>query len=74
MVIDIRIKMSKNILGKKIKDYREFRQNFKRRPGSKANLDQKQLEKIEEKGFMPSLGHLIKISRALGVSVGNFSR
>ncbi|MFW6310329.1 MAG: cupin domain-containing protein, partial [Prolixibacteraceae bacterium] len=31
-----------------------------------------QIEKIEEKGIVPSLGHLIKISRALGVRIGTF--
>ncbi len=30
------------------------------------------MKKIEEMGVMPSLGHLIKISRALGVRVGTF--
>lgn len=64
--------MNKNFVGKKIRDYREFRQISKEDLALKANLDQKQLEKIEEKGIMPSLGHLIKISRALGVRLGTF--
>jgi transcriptional regulator with XRE-family HTH domain len=64
--------MSKNILGKKIKEYREFRQITRKDLAFKANLDIEQLEKIEEKGVMPSLGHLIKISRALGVRIGTF--
>jgi transcriptional regulator with XRE-family HTH domain len=64
--------MSKNILGKKIKEYREFRQISREDLALKANLDAEQLEKIEIKGVMPSLGHLIKISRALGVRIGTF--
>jgi transcriptional regulator with XRE-family HTH domain len=64
--------MSKNILGKKIKEFREFRQITREDLALKANLDKQQLEKIEEKGVMPSLGHLIKISRALGVRIGTF--
>jgi quercetin dioxygenase-like cupin family protein len=43
-----------------------------RAPNLKANLDENQLECIEEKGIVPSLGHLIKITRALGVRIGTF--
>jgi transcriptional regulator with XRE-family HTH domain len=53
--------MSKNFVGGKIRDFREFRRISREELALKTNLDQKQLEKIEEKGFMPSLGHLIKI-------------
>jgi transcriptional regulator with XRE-family HTH domain len=59
-------------IGKKIKEFREFR-NIKRDDlALKANLDPQQLESIEEKGIVPSLGHLIKITRALGVRIGTF--
>lgn len=64
--------MNKNILGKKIKDFREFRQISREDLALKSNLDIKQIQKIEEDGVMPSLGHLIKISRALGVRTGTF--
>lgn len=64
--------MKKNVPGKKIKEYREFRQISREDLALKANLDTEQLQKIEEKGVMPSLGHLIKISRALGVRIGTF--
>ena len=64
--------MSKNFVGEKIRDFREFRRISREELALKANLDQKQLERIEDKGFMPSLGHLIKISRALGVRLGTF--
>jgi quercetin dioxygenase-like cupin family protein/DNA-binding XRE family transcriptional regulator len=59
-------------LGSKIKDYREFRQISRTELALKANLDENQLEYIEEKGIVPSLGHLIKITRALGVRIGTF--
>ena len=58
--------------GKKIKEFREFRQITRDDLALKANLDKAQMKKIEEMGVMPSLGHLIKISRALGVRVGTF--
>ncbi len=64
--------MNKKALGKKIRDFREFRQVSMEDLALKANLDKNQLEKIEEKGVIPSLGHLIKISRALGVRIGTF--
>jgi transcriptional regulator with XRE-family HTH domain len=64
--------MNKKALGKKIRDFREFRQISMEDLALKANLDANQLEKIEEKGVIPSLGHLIKISRALGVRIGTF--
>lgn len=59
-------------IGKKIRDFREFRMIDRAGLALKANLDESQLEMIEEKGKVPSLGHLIKISRALGVRLGTF--
>jgi transcriptional regulator with XRE-family HTH domain len=63
---------SQYILGKKIKQFRNFRQISREELALNANLDSRQIENIEEKGIMPSLGHLIKISRALGVRIGTF--
>ncbi|SHI34460.1 transcriptional regulator, XRE family with cupin sensor [Tangfeifania diversioriginum] len=63
--------MKKN-LGEKIKQFREFRQISREDLALNANLDITQLEEIEEKAAFPSLGHLIKISRALGVRIGTF--
>ena len=62
----------KNNLGNKLKDFREFRHISRPELALKANLDEKQLELIEESGNVPSLGHLIKITRALGVRIGTF--
>jgi transcriptional regulator with XRE-family HTH domain len=64
--------MKQNKIGKKIKEYREFRQISIEELAINANMDVSQLEFIEEKGTVPSLGHLIKISRALGVRIGTF--
>lgn len=61
-----------NKVGKKIKNYREFKQISREDLALKANLDVSQLQHIEEKGNVPSLGHLIKITRALGVRMGTF--
>ena len=63
---------SKSKIGKKLKEFREFKQITRENLALMANLDIKQLETIEEKGIVPSLGHLIKISRALGVRIGTF--
>ena len=61
-----------NKIGKKIKVFREFRQISVSDLALRANLDVSQLEHIENAGNVPSLGHLIKISRALGVRLGTF--
>ena len=63
---------AENKIGSKIKEFREFRQIKRNDLALKANLDPLQLEYIEEKGIVPSLGHLIKITRALGVRIGTF--
>jgi transcriptional regulator with XRE-family HTH domain len=59
-------------IGIKIKEFREFRKIEREDLALHANLDIAQLEQIEEKGIVPSLGHLIIISRALGVRLGTF--
>lgn len=59
-------------IGKKIKEFREFRQISREEIALKANMDVAQLEGIEEKGTVPSLGHLIKLSRVFGVRIGTF--
>ncbi len=64
--------MDQNKIGKKIKAFRELRQISINDLALNANLDVSQLEQIEKKGNVPSLGHLIKISRALGVRLGTF--
>jgi quercetin dioxygenase-like cupin family protein len=62
----------KNNIGRKIKDFRKFKKISRSGLALKSNLDEKQLENIEEKGIVPSLGHLMKITRALGVRIGTF--
>lgn len=62
----------KNKIGKKIKEFREFRKIQIEDLAVQANIDINQLKWIEEKGKVPSLGHLIKITRALGVRIGTF--
>ncbi len=61
-----------NKIGRKIKTLREFRKITNNDLSLSANLGVSQLEEIERKGNVPSLGHLIKISRALGVRLGTF--
>ncbi len=61
-----------NSIGIKIKKFREFRQISIDELALSANLEVSQLDRIEKEGTVPSLGHLIKISRALGVRLGTF--
>lgn len=61
-----------NSVGTKIREYREFRKISLEDLALKANMDIKQLEFIEESGNVPSLGHFIRITRALGVRMGTF--
>lgn len=63
---------NKQQIGKKIKEFREFRKLSREDLALKANLDVAQLERIEDHGTVPSLGHLIKLSRAFGVRIGTF--
>jgi len=63
---------NRNKIGKKIKDFRELRQITRDDLALRANLDPSQLELIEEKGVLPSLGHLIRIARAFDVRIGTF--
>lgn len=63
---------SKNVLGEKIKQFREFRKISREELALNSNMDVTQIQQIEDKGIAPSLGHLIKISRALGVRIGTF--
>lgn len=65
------MKNQKNI-GSKIKEFREFRQISRESLSLQANLDERQLQLIEDEGSVPSLGVLIKISRAMGVRIGTF--
>ncbi len=62
----------KNKLGQKIKEFREFRKISRSELALKANLNEEQLEQIEEQGNVPSLGYLMKLTRALGVRIGTF--
>lgn len=63
---------NRKTVGKKIKDFREFRQISREDLALRANLDPAQIEMIEEKGSLPSLGHLIRIARAFDVRIGTF--
>ena len=62
----------KNKIGIKIREFREFKKIQIDDLAVQANIDIDQLKWIEETGKVPSLGHLIKITRALGVRIGTF--
>lgn len=59
-------------IGEKIRHYREMHNITREDLAQNANLDEKQLKKIEDEGIVPSLGPLIRIARALGVRIGTF--
>ncbi|MCL3779863.1 XRE family transcriptional regulator [Prolixibacteraceae bacterium JC049] len=63
--------MGKNI-GKKIRQIREMKEISREELAERTNLNTEQIERIEDKEVVPSLGPLIKIARTLGVRLGTF--
>ncbi|PIF05837.1 MAG: DNA-binding protein [Draconibacterium sp.] len=61
-----------NTIGNKIKSFRQLKGISCEDLALKANIDLTQLQLVEDEGKVPSLGHLIKIARALGVRMGTF--
>lgn len=59
-------------IGKKIKTFREFKNVSQSELAENSGIDVSRIKQIEEKGKLPTLGHLIKLSRALGVRIGTF--
>ncbi len=59
-------------LGERIQSIRENKALSLSDVASRINLEESQLSEIENGTFSPSLGVLIKISRALGVRLGTF--
>ena len=62
---------SDKIIGNRIREYREMRKISLGELAQRSDLNPDQLRRIEE-GLIPSLGPLIKVSRALGVRLGTF--
>ncbi len=60
----------KRDIGKKIRQYRESLQITRDELAERSGLDIEQIIKIEDKKEIPSLGPLIKITRALGTRLG----
>jgi len=63
-----------NNVGEKIKSIREIRKVTLEELAERSGMDISLVQKIEEGKNIPSLAPLIKIARALGVRLGNFSR
>ena len=61
-----------SIVGLKIKGIREFKKITIAEMSERTGLSEKQIESIENDQYLPSLGPLIKIARALGVRLGTF--
>ena len=63
---------SHSIVGSKIKGIRESKNISVDELSERSGLSAEQIESIETDDFLPSLGPLIKIARALGVRLGTF--
>lgn len=61
-----------SIVGFKIKSIRESKNITIEDVSERSGLSIEQIESIENDQFLPSLGPLIKIARALGVRLGTF--
>lgn len=60
------------IVGAKIKGLRESKNLSTEEIAERSGLSVSQIESIENEQYLPSLGPLIKIARALGVRLGTF--
>ncbi|HMB31695.1 MAG TPA: cupin domain-containing protein [Desulfohalobiaceae bacterium] len=64
--------MSSKDIGPRIKKLRELKEVSLEELSSRTNLDTDFLEALEEENITPSLGPLLKISRALATRLGTF--
>ena len=64
--------MAAHNLGEKIKTYRSMHNVSRERLAELSGLDPEFLRSLEEDDIHPSLGPLLKISRALGTRLGTF--
>jgi transcriptional regulator with XRE-family HTH domain len=63
---------SKNNVGEKIKEIREFKKITVEELALRSNLGEDQIKQIEESKVLTSLAPIIKIARSLGVRLGTF--
>ena len=63
---------SNSVIGSKIKAIRESKNISIEEISERSGLSTQQIESIENDQNLPSLGHLIKVARALGVRLGTF--
>lgn len=61
-----------SIVGFKIKGIRESKNMSVDELAERSGLSAEQIESVEQQEYLPSLGPLIKIARALGVRLGTF--
>jgi transcriptional regulator with XRE-family HTH domain len=64
--------MAAQNLGEKLRKYREMNNVSRQRLAELSGLGQEFLRSLEEEDLHPSLGPLLKISRALGTRLGTF--
>ncbi|MFO7818205.1 MAG: cupin domain-containing protein [Desulfovibrionales bacterium] len=64
--------MSKEKIGSRIKKFREMEEITREELASRSGLDIDFIQGIEEDNMYPSIGPLLKISRALGTRLGTF--
>jgi transcriptional regulator with XRE-family HTH domain len=66
------MQQSKNVVGAKIRGFRESKNISVEEIAQRSGLSVEQINSIENDVNLPSLGPLIKIARALGVRLGTF--
>ncbi len=64
--------MEEKKLGERVKAFRELQEISREELASRTGLDPRFIEQLENDDASPSLGPLLKISRALGVRLGTF--
>ncbi|MGE4552603.1 MAG: helix-turn-helix domain-containing protein [Desulfovibrionaceae bacterium] len=64
--------MDEHKIGQRIKKFRENKEITLEQMADRTGLDLNFLRAVEEENMYPSLGPLLKISRALGVRLGTF--
>ena len=64
--------MEENKIGQRIKKFRENKEISLEQLADRTGLDLSFLTAVEDQSMYPSLGPLLKISRALGVRLGTF--
>ena len=64
--------MKRERIGDRIKQFREIKRLSREELAARSGLDEEFISSVESNETSPPLGHLLKISRALGIRMANF--